>query len=705
MRSVIINTLGAAYSRKDVYFQAFDPNRILWLDAELDQLHDCVQLILDDRQRRTELDDYQLFVLMSADGFEGAAYDDHAQRINTVLRAWTVDQLLRPLDEASLTPVSATELIVRCSHRDNANAAITDYCRMLRLDTEQLPQKITLPYVMPDGTQHALDLTQMLSDVLDAVGQPEAESVQDEKPSHRQPQLTSRLSDDTEETVTEEIRQDTVELQQRSLEGRLRQRIEKELGSLRLLRAADKELPLQIIDFCTELQDKTAINADLQLNLARLLQKADTKGLPDASVIRCHIPTELASLLADAEATLRAQRAPVTPQKIYYQLIDETFSSDDSAEMRGKIFARLKKEASDVPGVKKALQDLDGNTGNVDLGIPAPEDADGLIAHARSEVRGGMLSVIRERRLFRERYKELQTRYNREKVLEDQCKVFDICAGGYTEWRAQARRKRPARSTEPTEHRRPVLETEKSAELIAARERCAGGVLSQLNDFTDVRQEAAKLHTEFSSLTRLWSPESVRDSTKYFYRFSVVMGIIFVILMILPFFLISGQAADLKMSRFVAYLINSAVFVVLYAAGFLLWLRKLAKEIRELRGQLELLILKSEEARRQSVLCAIEMYTKDLPDCVIAQMNYTAMEETDRLNAENNRKYEQHMRYMENAIRELSDVRTALRTQGFNVTGKASPVKLDLLRAPYSSENQAFYMLFTERGEPADDGR
>lgn len=704
MRSVIINTLGAAYSRKDVYFLAFDPDRILWLDAELDQLHDCVQLILDDRQSRTEFDDYQLFVLMGADGFEGAAYDDHAQRINTVLRAWMVWQLLRPLDEQSFAPVSATGVIVNNKHRDSATAPIRDYCGMLHLDASQLPQSITLPFVTSDGQQHALDLTQMLSDALEAVGQPEPGPAQETVNAQNEKRKAEHRMFEEDEQTDAEVQQDATELRRKNADRLIGETVNA-LQDFRLLRAADREMLIGIVDFRTELQDKTAINADLQLNLARLLQKADTKGLPDASAIRCHIPSELAQLLADAEATLRAQRDPVTPQKIYYPLNGAAVTEDDAAKLKVEIRQRLLKEAADVPGVNEALKKPDEQSDSIDLGIPAPEDSDGLAAQVRSALRGGMLSVIRERRLFRERYEELRTEYNREKVLDDQRKVFDICAGGYTEWRAEERRKRPARSTEPSEHRRPVLETEKSAELIAARERCAGGVLSQLNDFTDVRQEAAKLHTEFSSLTRLWSPESVRDSTKYFYRFSVVMGIIFVILMILPFFLISGQAADLKMSRFVAYLINSAVFVVLYAAGFLLWLRKLAKEIRELRGQLELLILKSEEARRQSVLCAIEMYTKDLPDCVIAQLNYTAMEETDRLNAENNRKYEQHMRYMENAIRELSDVRTALRTQGFNVTGKASPVKLDLLRAPYSSENQAFYMLFTERGEPADDGR
>ncbi len=171
--------------------------------------------------------------------------------------------------------------------------------------------------------------------------------------------------------------------------------------------------------------------------------------------------------------------------------------------------------------------------------------------------------------------------------------------------------------------------------------------------------------------------------------------------MILPFFLISGQASDLKLSRVAAYLINAGVFLTLYAVGFMIWLRKLSKDIRDLRGQLEVLIIKSAQERRESVLQAIATYTRDLPSCLIKQLNYNVMVKTNEENMQASQKYEQHMRLLKDACKEIQDVRTALRAQGFSVVGEPSHRALDLLRAPYDPANQELYMLFAERSVPA----
>lgn len=697
MRSVIINTLGAAYSRKDVYFLAFDPDKILWLTAEPDRLHEGVQMILEDRQRRTELDDYQLFVLLNADGFEDAAYDDHAERIIKVLRAWTVEQLLRPLDEAAAAPVSATVMIVRSGHRDNATAELTDYCDMLHLDPAQLPEKLTLPYTGPDGSEHALDLTQMFSETMDTISQVQAAKGKNAVRVQTQ-KVSGRLeveADGTQECTPPPETSAAAKLRE-TAEFAIRRRIE-EAQSFHLARASKQVMQIRTLDFRTELQDKRAISADLQLNLARLLHNADTQGLPDAENVRCHTPKELAQLLANAEQTLKEQRDPTELPTLYYKLNDSVFSEDDAADLQHEVCVRLQSEAKDVPGVKKALKELNEYVPEAE-DLPQPVNRPGFFSRLFDRLCGGMISVAKERQYFRERYADLQKEYDRERVLSDQRTVLDICAGSYNGWRTEERRKKVPYVSKPTEIRRPVLEKEKTDELTHARERCAEGILSQLSDYADVRRQAAQLQTQFRQIGRLWSDDNRLQSTKYFFRFSVVMGVIFVILMLLPFFLIGGQATDLKLSRFVAYLINSAVFVVLYAVGFLIWLRKLAKEIRVLRSQLQQLIEQSAEERRQSVLRAIQMYTKELPACIIRQLNYSAMEQTDRRNAAIDRKYGQHMQYLSDAIEEISDVRTALRTQGFDVTGKAEKRTLDLTRPPYDPANRELYLLFSERG-------
>ena len=697
MRSIIINTLGAAHSRKDVYFLAFAPGQVLWVDTELDQLHDCVQLIQRIQHQQTVIEDYHLIILMNADGFDGAEFDDHRLRLQKVLRAWLVEQLLQPLDELALTPLSASEIIISSKYRDNATSPIRTYSEMLKLDPENIPETICLEYNTINGMPRLLDLTSMLGpDVISfkhSGKDTPATALPTGKPAPSPHRVRARLEEPDDLTAT--LQESRVLRQQRTIEDSISQTID-QLQSFRLIRNAKQTMPIQTVVFHSQIQDRSAINANLQINVARLVKSADKKGIPDPSVVNWHTPSELAQLLADAEATIWEQISPVSPQPIYFKLEDSLFSESDAAEMELEMRHRLRNEASDVPGVTDALAQWEEQDGNL-----KQPTADTLIAQAQRELRTGMLLFSRERKRFQERYAMLRSEYNREKVLDDQRRVFDICAGSYTEWRTRERRAKPRRDTSPSEIRRPLLEAEKNKELIAARDRCAEGVLSQLDDYTDVRKEAARIHTEFSSLTRLWSPNLQKLSTRYFYRFSIIMGLAFVVLMVLPFFLISGQASDLKLSRVAAYLINAGVFLTLYAVGFMIWLRKLSKDIRDLRGQLEVLIIKSAQERRESVLQAIATYTRDLPSCLIKQLNYNAMVKTNEENMQASQKYEQHMQLLKDACKEIQDVRTALRAQGFSVVGEPSHRALDLLRAPYDPANQELYMLFAERSVPA----
>ncbi|MGN1307409.1 MAG: hypothetical protein ACI4V3_07050 [Faecousia sp.] len=695
MRTVIINTLGAAYSRKDVYFLAFAPEQILWLDSELDQLHQCVQLIRQLQQQQTVKQDYHLVILADLDGFEGAEYEDHRERLQRLLRCWFVVQLLRPLDEHSFPPVSVTEFFLHENNRDAATSPILNYRGILRLDQAQLPETVALPFRRPDGTEGMLDLTALFAEDLQLFRAP---AVPEDTVSAAEAPVSWRSRLEEPENLAEELNTRRSQRRERSLEDSLTQTIQNR-QTLRLIRDAKKELLIQTVLFQAQLHDQRATNADLQINLAQLIRTMNDDCKPDLSAIHAHDTQELAQLLADAEATLEKLVQTENTQPLYRKLRDDLYSAADVAEMELDMRQRLRKQVGTVPGVTDALNQWEQSQGN-----DAPEVGalgDSLPDQARKKLRLAMLRIGKEKARFQARYAQLQKEYNRETVLEDQRKIFDVCAGCYTAWRTGKRKATALSDCRPTEVHRPILEAEKRTELLTARDRCAEGVLERLDDFSDVRTEAAELHTRFSALTRLWSPDRHRMNARYFYRFSILMGLIFVILMILPFLLIEGQESGMQLPRIAMYLINFGIFLVLYGVGIFHWLGKLAKQIHALTEQLELLILQSEQARKESVIHAIETYARTLPACLIKQLNYDAMVAADEDNADAGRKYEQHMQYLKAAIKELSDVRTALRAQGYSVEGKAAQGSIDLLKPPYAPANQNVYLLFTER-RPAE---
>ena len=715
MRTIVINTIGKAFTRKNVYFMAFAPEQIIWLNAPLDQLRSCVQLIQQMSEQQTVKQDYHLVVLFETDGFADSEYSDHRERLHKLLRTWFIEELLRPLDACAMTPLSAVELFLNRWDKDNATAPIQTYCETFNLDARNLPERVLLPYQSTDGNELALDFTPILGDVLSTFPQQGSRTVQTEPVQEK----TDRLLPTTEmenafdpdnvrfrleesDDLKEEIAQNRAVRHQTSLESKIESRIQ-DSQDFRLLQQAKTTMSIQKLVFQAKIPDQMAVNADLQINLARLIHTLSGEEPADLSVVHWHDTKELARLISNAEATIQEQLDPAEPQMVYCELIEDLYGSDQATAIEHEICKRLRSEAGQVPGLLDALNEFEQGivAGTTDEDL-SPVDIS-LLEQLHHEFRRGLLRLSQERRAFQQRYRQLQEEYDREAVLENQRKVYDICANGYTAWRTNIRRCKLQRDRKPTLDKRPTLEKETYRELLAAKERCADGVLSQLEDFADVRQEAAEMRDEFNGLTRLWTPNMQKSSTKYFYRFSAVMGIIFIFLMVLPFLLISGQASDLKISRFVAYLISIGTFLALYIIGFWIWLRKLAKDIRALRGKLEQLIVQSGKARRESILRAVTTYTKVLPECLLQQLNYSVMLETDAENEIASQKVEQHIHFMKDALKEISDIRTALRVQVRPGEGESAHTRVDLLRAPYDATNQNSYMLFAERRGMAGD--
>ena len=707
MHTVIINTLGAAYVKKDIYFLAYDPEQILWLETEPDQIRKCVDLIRDYHSQRIVREDYRLVILADLDPYANSEFKDQRDKLKKLLRYWYIKELLRPLEEAFLLPEDVTELFLSTKSKDNATSPVKYYHDLFDIHHVDSRISITLPYEEANGQQvRKLDYTPHLGTLVAEIAEatssfPVATAVSEVTvPSPRrglQPigpnafdisvPVTSEQPHNTPETLTAD-------------------HIEQEIDSNQnysLVRKFGNQLSIQQIPFETKLTNPAAIFADMQIAIAKLIglyENAEGRSVGsteiDPSQLKPHTQEELGKLLANAEANLLKMRSADTQKRLYYPLKTDAMVNDTPSGLYVKMTERLKKEVSDVPGVSDALLKTNAAENNSSMEDSATQDEDPntLTGLVKKKLRFGWLQLRRITGNFYSTYATLQAEYDPETVYADQQKIISVCAEEYTSWRTEQRQGelRPKKDA-PTLTTRPQLSDGPFEELVTARSGCAKGVLEQLHDFTDVRKEAAELHTEFRALTRFWSPHNSSKGATYFRRFSLIIGILFVVCAILPFFLISSQSNDFEISRVVVFVLTTLAFALLYAIGVIIWLNNLADKLADLEYQLCRLLDESKKLRAESVRSLLNVYASELPACLLKQKHYDYMVSVDRINEEATRKYEEHMYIMDQALDEIGDIRTALHLK--HQTGEARKnTQLDFSLPPYAPANRKFYMLF-----------
>ncbi len=702
MHTVIIHTLGAAYVKKDIYFLPYDPEQILWLEVDPDRLRECVEPIRNYRQQRTVQEDYRLVILADLDPFPYSEYEEHRETLRQLLRTLYIKELLAPLDETFLTPVSVTTIFLSSKKRDKSTCPIQDLSQLFGITRDVLPQKLELSYTGYGGNRKVLDFTEHLHYL-----PPEETPAPQQAPTHvetppaeMRKAMASRASlIGTPVVYPTETEQTT--LRANNIAHRLSNAV-RNCQSYHPIREFHKELEIVSIPFETGLNNPAAIFADVQIALAKLIQlyeaAADRKEDPakiDFSQIKPHTRDELGKLLANAEATLRRKRSSDTPKNLYYPLETSGMVNDDPSGLYSDMTERLKKEVANVPGVSDALPKEGAEEKSDTAAFPAKdEDPYTLTAMVKKKLRFGWLRLRRIMGDFNSTYATLQAEYDPDTVYQDQQKIISVCAEEYTKWRTKKRQgeRLPEKKT-ATLSTRPQLTEEPFEELVTARSSCAKGVLEQLHDFTDVRKEAAELHTEFRALTHFWSPDNCNKGATHFRRFSLIVGILFVLFAILPFFLISSQANDLQISRAVVFVITALVFSFLYAVGVIIWLNYLAEKLMDLEYKLSRLLEESKKLRAESIKALLNVYANELPACLIKQLHYDYMVSVDRMNEEATRKYEEHMYIMDQALDEIGDVRTALQLKAQTVEVRQSGA-LDFSLPPYDPVNRNFYMLF-----------
>ena len=693
MNTVILNTLGSNFTKKDVFYRAFVPEQILWLDFGLDELHTCADWIVAHTRKQMIRQDYHLVVLTDLEHFCLSEFSNGRQALKRLITAYLNAELLPELEKEDTLPCGVTEIFTYFRDRSDSEDGGNVYTKLLMEEADKTISRFSLRYSRQNSKKKELDLSNALSEVLQELSR-----------SERTPEVQTTLAPEEDELIAfvrkvkcgkgeNEAEVGASKLQE-YVESLVRDKIEG-LQSYKCTAAPDWPIIPSIQELAFKMSEPSLANADLQINLARLilnisLNEAASGCTSSSGTYRTHTAEELGVILANAEKSVRLLQNQET-RTYYYELI-EPYDDKETGKLEYSIRERLRKEIDCIPGIKETLDEYDDSEDSTESSMNLEN------MELERRLRTSWFLFGKEKRRFQESYRKLQEQYNRQRVLEDQQQLFDICSGEYLEWRTKMRkglRKGPAK---PTLSRRPTVLQERHSALDEARERCAKGVLEQLDDFSDVRERAAEMHTELCALTRVWSPNRQSQNNSKFFCFAMSMALLFALFMILPFILIESVETGFLIPKIALYAIYYALFLALYSFGVLRWMHKLCKQIHALTAELNDLIYHSADKRRESVRSAVETYGELLPKCLLHQLNLDVIEQTDAQNDTIERQERLHMGYLEDALNEIQDLRTALRLPELP-EGEAKNARLNFSEPPYAPENQSAYMLFSEEDD------
>lgn len=713
MHTVIIHTLGAAYVKKDIYFRAYDPEQILWLEVKPDQIRTCVDLIREYRNQRAVQEDYRLVILADLDPFANSRFADQRERLKKLLRYWYIKELLQPLEKDMILPKSVSIIFLSTEKEDNATCPTKTYGETLSMQTKDGVLQITLPYGgIHEQAPGELDFTPhlgvLVAETEATIERPKATRGLIVEDSDAVPVLSrsNRLRPIEADMPSPQEPEIKEEAPTHVSSSYLEQEIDKN-QDFSLARKFGESLPILSIPYETTLTSPVGIFADLQINLAKLIRlyEQDEAKVTETS-IRPNTKDELYELLSNACSALKKARSPEGYGEIYYSLdkLDSGFNS--ASGLYSQMETKLRDKIVLLPGfidkdkfsVEKPDDPIHADPEEEVDETDAKSNSllDNISQIPRIRLRMGWLRIRSLKRNFLEVYQTLGELFDSERIYKDQQEILSVCAGEYVRWRTKKRRVTHADPPPPDKRERPQLPTDSFKDLKDAREACAKGVLEQHHDYSQMQAEATRLHTEYRAATRFWAPNVPNGNSKNFRRFSLAMGILFVLLTILPFYMVTTHTNNYQISRFLVFGLTLGVFALLYSIGVIIWLNQVANNINDLLYDLNCLYEEVQEEQAKFIKNVMDAYSDHLPKCLLKQILYDRMTALDRKNEESTKKYNEHMYIMSEALDEIDEVRTALRLPPLVIADRKIKIP-NYLRPPYDSENRKFYMLF-ERG-------
>lgn len=698
MQIVILNTMGRNYARKEVFFRAFPPDELTWIDTELASIGECVEPIVELLDQKTIRHDCHLVITVNLERFDYSEYRDTHERLVRLAKGYIVKSLIEPMIAADCCPMGVSIVFTQYDKKDDQTAPIGNELVLPLI--KRAPGVLgMLGYKDADGNSSDIDISCIFANTVPAGGADGTDDATDDSKAKAEELRSEDVDYASADEEPDELlaMSNTAMLNKRKNENpKIKSDSQLETDySEAIANAQEAKVPRDrsksiepnhnILKFHSP--DTKIQNADLQINLAGLI-KALLDHPASNFEVRAHTSEELKAMLESASASIETLLG-MENKVLYYPLeplYDDSRASSITTELNNMLVEQIPKAIADVSAEQTDASDKSHAS---KLGI------------AR-KLRGAVIALNRAQKAFRERYKEFLDMYDGEAAERQENAVFAACASAYAKWRRDARANPgSAGPLKESLEVRPEIEKQTYDELEKARALCENGALEALREYGDARERASELKNEFLQASRVWSPDPSNGGTKKFYIFCAVAALIFVLILVTPFVLLDSETYTGSLAVPFIHLAGAGALLLLYAWCVLKWLRRRCSRINELSAKLLELTRICEKDRNASIDLAKRVYGHDLPMCMIRQMNVDAMERIDRLNADCERRVEMHRGYLTEIRNEIDALFTALRIdRSHSRLGAAhtdrdrQAVSMNWLLPPYAAANRDAYMPF-----------
>lgn len=668
MRTIIINTLGSELRQNPLFFMSFPKDRFHWMEQPLEGIGTCVDQICSYNDEQDKKQDCHLVVLVSLARYQQARHAEHRRAYEEILFAHLNQSLLLPLvQERRQTLTGVSVVYVLPQPVDGVGEVppedINLYTLGVDVATMQVPETLGLT---DDSGIRTVDLTGLFDSILQVYRQ---------SYTHEQGE---GLRGDSESG------------------NNLRQDVANKLATLQecRYRPAGQEtleiLPTEKVEFCPKETGWDFFDIDLQLNLSEhMAGELHSRNRTWKLKLTAHTSDEMGEKINLALARVQyLQNESVG--NVFHRLevaelgVEETFN----AEIWSTLLEKVKLPGIDESG-KDAVQEA--------YDLEQAGQADGTPEVVR-KLRSSWLLIGREKKRFDKLCGILEEQYAPDAADKQQKDVLSTCAQVFSNWRKQVLSRRTTLPREGTQANMPAFDSAACEQALAEAQNKWGQVnVAELEDYTDVRQEAEQIKADFRKAFRLW-PDGEFNATSKFVAYSCVLALLFLLQMLIPFVGITLGQSGVALSRFAHMGSSVVLFVLLYAAGVLLWMRSLCRQLARCSQRMYFLLQQSHARRRDSIRRTVNTYGTVLPQCTLAYERLQGLKRLHEDNLQRKERVNTHLNLLAKAEELLFELRTMLRLRAEPPRGSFKPKNnIDFEKAPSDEANVLCYAFLSEK--------
>lgn len=694
MRTVVVNTTGKEIDEKNLVFSVHEENRLFWIRHGIDEMDPVageVSLLLENQSDR---DEFQIIVLVDMNDFPRSSIGTVRAVDQKFLTAWFNTKFYLPLAEKEKKLFRGVSEFFLCSEKTDGEYGNTE--ENVYKNVFFLQEAPAAGYrVFFETGAGKTDVSAFFAPEIDAFRAAMEKTVRraekkelpfaglsagEQKPLYVESEVSRRKADREQKDLQNQCVAD--------FDHAVREKIEKNSRCYYTgdNDATQKEIRITAHEVTVSSDDRRRSCFDFCLNLSRfILELNETEGAGDLPVFRPvrHSEKELGELFGKNLAALSGLKKEIYHQK-YYSF--SPIPAEFSGLAKGEVEKRLSEDCKGVFGVEYAQDDTKGEI------------------RPSEPLKKACFFLKNEKKRFFALYAEMQSHYRSETLDREQKAITTACTEGLKKWRNDAKNRDAGEGpAELSEQERPVYSPKDCAEKITAiQKKCTEKSLRMFEEYDDVRCEAAKIRSRFETVVNIWDPQDEPKKLPKFYRFSLLMAGIAVLILMVPYLAVELQKIGTGIPFAFSLLFNLAAFAVLYGIGFFLWTRSLSRRAHRETTALWMLVFESGKKRVQSIRDMLDVYETGYPALLAISLEDEKNRATDSKNALRAKCYACHAQLIEKYKGEVKALLDSLKLTVYPAEDGGEPTaSLDLSEPPRGPHNRKLYYsyLFEEKEE------